>query len=184
MKEVIFISIILANLLLGCRNISSEYRKANSAENELINCTDMDAVSSVLIQKIKGMIAYNDSIDKVSSIKADVFIVFFSQENAGCYVTIFQSLNYYKSFYPSTLSSPSIDLEGYILLKDKMVAFYNLGSECNTGLVDCTKLEKDNPDVFPDENSDIVIHTTYDPRGKRFRIHSKDSLELVFSGYL
>lgn len=182
MKKVIFLSFILVCLFLGCNNTSSDNKKANSKENKMSKAAKKDAVCSVLTRELESLIANNDSIDKGSAISGNVYIVFFFSKETDCYVTIYQSLCYYQSFYPKTLSSPSYDMEGFILLKNKMVAFYNLASGCNKGLVDITKLEKGSPKDFPDESSDLAIHTTYDPWGKKYKIHSRDSLELVYSG--
>ena len=184
MKKVIFLSFIMVSLFIGCNNTSSDNKKANSKENEMTKANKTDAVCPVLLKELESLIAYNDSVDKGSTISGDVYIVYFSRKETDCYVTIYQSLCYYQSFYPQTLSSPRYNIGGFILLKNKMVAFYNLTSECNKGLVDINKLEKGKPKGFPDENSDVAIHTTYDPWGKKYKIHSKDSLELVFSGYL
>jgi hypothetical protein len=157
MKKVIFISFILSCFFLNCKDPSDN--KNTDKENEMIKATKTDAVCPVLIRELESLIAYNDSIDKGSTISGHVYIVFFSSKKTDCYVTIYQSLCYYQSFYPKTLSSPNYEMEGFILLKNKMVAFYNLESECNKDIVNVAKLEKGDPKGFPDENSDIARNT-------------------------
>lgn len=52
-------------------------------------------------------------------------------------------------------------------------------SECNIGLVDTTLLIKSIPIDYPNYQQ---VCTTYDGIGRKYRIYSPDSLELVFEG--
>ena len=183
MKKVVLLLFIFFGVFIACNSTSSDNKKVNNKE-EMIRANKAEAVCPVLLKELENIIAYKDSIDKGSTITGNVYLVYFSQDETDCYVTIYQSLCYYQSFYPQTLSSPSHSIEGYILLKNKMVAFYNLKSKCNNRLVDITKIEKGNPKDFPDEKSDVAIHASYDPWGKKYKIHSKENLELVYSGFL
>ena len=185
MNKLIFILISFASVLVSCKNNSVKEKEVkNKKTKEMISEDKMTVIYPTLLEELEDVITYRDSIDMGSSIIGNVYIVFFSESKGDCYVTIFQSLCYYQSFYPQTLSHPSYNLEGYTLLNGKMIAFYNPESNCNKGLVDITKLKKGKPKDFPGENSDIAVHTNYDPWGKKYKIHSKDSLELVYSGYL
>lgn len=185
MKKAIYISFVFICLFISCNNKTSDKEKKdnNKKQKEMIKKNKTDALSPCLLKELESLIAYNDSVDKGSAISGDVYIVYFSKKQADCYVTIYQSLCYYQSFYPQSLSSPSYNIEGFVTLNNKMIAFYNLGSECNHGLIDITKLGKGKPKNFSDENSDLAIHTTYELSGNKYKIRSKDSLELVYSGY-
>lgn len=62
-------------------------------------------------------------------------------------------------------------------------------SKCAELLIDKSKLITDlpksyyeDPNGFADENSEFADYF-YEPAGKRFKIHSADSLEVVFDGY-
>ena len=72
-------------------------------------------------------------------------------------------------------------------MKNKMLAFYGLKTQCKKndcykGLVDTTKLQNEYPNKFP-EFSDIP-ESEFEPIGKVFKIHSRDSLKLVYFGAL
>ena len=54
---------------------------------------------------------------------------------------------------------------------------------CLDAMIDKSKLRIDRPKDFLDENSEFSINTYYEPIGRRYIIHSPDSLELVFEGY-
>ncbi len=122
----------------------------------------------VLQKKFKSL----HSVDKEDEYNINIYIVFFSEKVDGCYITM-STAHFYDSHH----------LVGYIIINDKMIAFYKPESECNKGLVDITKLKKGKPDGFIDENSEWA-NDIYEPNGRKYKVHSKDSLELVYSGYL
>lgn len=185
MRKLIFISTTFAFFLVSCNNTSIKEKVVNNDEEqkEIMKQPIMNGIHSSLFKELERIIAYyRDSPVQESPFKHDIFIVYFSHSGIDCYVTIFQSPWYYQKFYTKTLSSYNLD--GFSFLNGNMVAFYNIQDKCNKDLVDITKLKKEKPDGFPDENSDIAIHTIYESWGKKYKIHSNDSLELVYSGII
>jgi hypothetical protein len=185
MKKIIYISFFLISFFASCVNETINKGKTdnNTKQKEILKNDKTDAMCPTLLKEIENFITYNDSVDRGGSISEDVYIVYLYRKKTVCYVTILQSLCYYQSLYPQSISGSSCNIDGFVLLNNKMIAFYNLKNDCNKGLVDITKLKKGKPKDFPDENSDIARYTTYDPIGKKYKIHSKDSLELVYFGY-
>lgn len=101
-------------------------------------------------------------------------------------------------------------LIGYQVIEEKMIAYYydyldentkyqdyytryfdsdsikqlvNYENNCSNGLINISKLEKTTPNGFLNENSYDVMNNYYEPIGRHYIIHSRDSLELVFEGY-
>lgn len=98
-----------------------------------------------------------------------IALVFYKKKNE-CYVMITTT-----HFYDSE------QLIGAIQLKDKMVAFYESDSTCFHDLIVPNAFKKEGWSEFPDEHSD-QIHVDFEPWGKFFKIHNRDSLELTYSG--
>ena len=76
---------------------------------------------------------------------------------------------------------------GYSLYREKLVGFY-ITSAGDWGLIDTTLLTKGAakgyPDKFPENDPAFdSLEYKYDYRMRKYRIHSKDSLELLFWGY-
>lgn len=155
-------------------NSSSQQQKddlsSKKHESEL-TMTELEGLSPTLLDELNKFIAKQDTLKNENHFDAKIIVVHFSKKDNDCYVSIGTS-----HFYNSQ------NLEGFLIIGDKMIAFYNPQSECNKGLVNVSKLKAGMPNDFPDENSDIAIHTTYDPWGKKYKIHSQDSLELLYSG--
>ncbi len=172
MKNEIYLLCFLC-LLISCNNKPSKKNENHYKIKQVhMENNETNAISPVLLNELTQFIIYKDSITKNSLIKTDIYVIHFEKMEDGCFVLIGPTIYYHNK-----------KLKGYIIHKDKMIVFYNPKSECNCGLVDITKLEKGKPKNFPDENSDIAIHTTYEPSGNKYKIHSEDSLELVYSGY-
>jgi hypothetical protein len=125
-----------------------------------------------LTKKIESMIADHDSLIRTGRLDTRIFNVFFDKEKDACYVTVVTS-----HFYDSQM------LIGFTFLNGYMIAFYNTGNGCSQELVDLSRLETDAVKGYPDESSDTTIHTTYEPWGRKYKIHSTDSLELIKCGY-
>ena len=199
MKNSITISLAtLLVLLMCCQSNNKENTYDMTKDNHGLDSTsitlpkkDTSAFCPILLNAIKSFIHdYTDDLDYVVSIEID-------NDGSNCYV--FLSTN---MFYLSPL------LNGYQVVEDKMVAyyfnifndtisFYELLSQQNTkdfnnllyesdysdGLIDKNKLKTDHPKSFPDENSDFATGWNYEPRGRKYKVLSSDSLELVFEGF-
>lgn len=197
MKNSIIIS--LATLLLMCCQSNNKGNIYDSTKDNLSRDStlttlpqkDTSAFCPILLNAIKSFIHdYTDDLDYVVSIEID-------NDGSNCYV--FMSTN---MFYLSSL------LIGYQIVDNKMIAYYfNISndtvsfyellsqqntkdfnnllyeSDCFDGLIDKNKLNTNFPKSFPDENSDFATGWNYDPVGRKYIIHSPDSLELVFEGY-
>ena len=199
MRNSIIISLATLLVLLMCcqsNNKGNTYditKDNHSLDSTLITLPkkDTSAFCPILLNAIKTFIHdYTDDLDYVVSIEID-------NDGSNCYV--FLSTN---MFYISPL------LNGYQVVDNKMVAYYfnifndtisfyellsqqdtkdfnNLlyESDCSNGLIDKNKLKTDYPMSFPDEHSDFATGWNYEPRGKKYKVLSSDSLELVFEGY-
>ena len=174
MKKVIYMSFIFSFLLISCNSKTSNEKKtdSNKKQKEMIKENKTGAICPVLYKELESLIAYNDSASKKDKFSINIYIVFFSKKADGCYITI-STTHFYDSHY----------LIGYIMINNKMISFYNPENECNNGLIDVVKLEKEKPEGFIDENSEQA-NDIYEPNGRKYKIHSKDSLELVYSGFL
>lgn len=101
-------------------------------------------------------------------------------------------------------------LIGYQLIEGKMIAYYYdyfdehtkqqdyftryfdsdsvkqlviFENNCSNELINVSKLERTIPNGFLNENSNDVMNNYYEPIGRHYIIHNRDSLELVFEGY-
>ena len=196
-NRIIISSALLLLLLMCCQSNNKENTLGITKDNQGLDSTltassekDTSAFCPILLNAIKSFIHdYSDDLDCVVSIEID-------NDGSNCYV--FMSTNMY---YFSHL------LNGYQIVDDKMIAYYlNISndtisyfelssqqntedisnllyeSDCSEGLIDKNKLNTDFPKSFPDENSDFATGWFYEPRGRKYIIHSPDSLELVFEG--
>lgn len=199
MKNNIIISLAtLLVFLTCCQSNTMENTCEMTKDNRGLDSTvtsfpqkDTSAFCPILLNAIKSFIHdYTDDLDYVISIKID-------DDESNCYV--FMSTN---MFYISPL------LNGYQVIDDKMVSYYfNISndtisfyqllsiqnakdfnnllyeSDCSDILIDKNKLKTDYPKFFPNENSDFATGWEYEPKGRKYKVHGLDSLELVFEGY-
>lgn len=200
MKKKIFNCISAFLLIFACCNTNSN-KTLHGLYNNEIDCKDSLANSSysedalafcpVLLEAIRSFIKdYSDEYDSVISVEI-------KNHGRDCFVIISTNMFYYTHL-----------LCGYQIIDDKMIAYnYNFindsisyyhlvsqlnteekkeflfESECSKNLIDNTKLKTDFPTSFPNEHSDLATGWNYEPRCRQYRIHSPDSLELVFEGY-
>ncbi len=198
-KSIIIISLAtLLVLLMCCQSNNNENTYGMTKDNHSLDSTlttlpqkDTSAFCPILLNAIKSFIHdYTDELDCVVSVEID-------NDGNNCYV--FMSTN---MFYISTL------FNGYQIVDDKMVVYYfNISndtisfyellsqqntkdynnllyeSDCSDDLIDKSKLNIDFPKSFPDEDSDFATGWYYEPRGRKYKVLSSDSLELVFEGY-
>lgn len=160
--------------IVGCNTSSSRSTYLSNESIEDKNEIELSTiVSPSLLCELKRITENPDTLGQGNKFDFKIVLVYFSETNNDCFVSVITS-----HFYDSE------QLKGSIVLNGKMIAFYNPESSCNNNLVFSNKLNKEVRGNFPDEHSDIASNTSYDPHGKVFRIHNKDSLELVYSGFL
>ena len=181
LKFFIYTFCVITTMLTSCNS-----NKSKPSDTTVITSEISDKESDEQKNKMKLLAiihpALFDELDKFTlnldvhsenaGFNINIIYVFFGQKKEGC--CAFISTNH---FYDSK------NISGYIILNEKMVAFYNLEDECNYNLVNATKLITDKTDKYPDENSRPKIN--YDPVGKIFKINKEGKkLELIYSGNL
>jgi len=152
-----------------------------------------NGLSKIMIEIINEMIAFYDSVDTGWYNILDIYL---SKKKNDCYIAISAGQCY----------DPW--LKYYIIMDDKLIAIYKIADECNYDFFDTTKLNKfygtplelildttmnhsvrikkleeleknmTKIEGFPDEPP----FASYHPIGRQYKIHSKDSLELVYTG--
>jgi hypothetical protein len=132
----------------------------------------MDVLGKELQKELTSFILYEDSLYRKEENYGtwDIYIVNFFTKDDDCFVRFFSSLYYSVK-----------DFSGYVIIENKMVAFYNTEIKCNCGLVNTSLLQHSMTDDYPNDSRGTL--TPFEPKGKTFKIHNKDSLELVYSGY-
>ena len=194
--NVVFFTIMMLGLI-GCNPVHKRQSSVVSNDSTNINMIsietnlkDTTAFRPVLLHEITSF------IDKYKDYGPIIILMAERKQNDCC---IFMSTSY---FYDTRF------IIGYQIIDEKMVAYYynyiqegmsyyefisaldTIGKDellsengCMDALIDKSKLKTDRPQSFLDENSEFAMYTDYDPVGRRYIIHSPDSLELVFEGY-
>lgn len=128
----------------------------------LTSCTSptKNAVREDLMIEIEK---YITAYEKEASLNQNVeehsiYIVNFTNTNDSCFVSIFENLYYVKD-----------GLDGYLKIGDNLVAFYNTDNFCNS-LVDKRLLTQEKLIEYNDEDSEIALEATYDPKISTYKI--------------
>lgn len=192
------LAIVLMLSLCGCHNKTE--KSLTSFNSEILADTIMSASPTVdssafcpsLLKEIKAFIRQNGE---------PVIAMWIEDKGDDSFVFFTTALFYYSRY-----------MHGYQIIDGRMVVYcYNViegiwcdyefvgkyqadsselltESKCAELLIDKSKLITDlpksyyeDPNGFADENSEFADYF-YEPVGRRFRIHSADSLELVFDG--
>ena len=125
---------------------------------------------------------------------AKVIRVWIIDRDGECYVDMLSDICYDKHSLCGYYIIDSIMIAYDYIKRDDNMSFLELyeladsvdrhvlfkESECNNGLIDTTLLIRNAPVDFPNEEQ---ICRTYDGKGRKYKINSPDSLELVFEGY-
>ena len=103
--------------------------------------------------------------------ESNIYIVEFSIEKNNCFLYIFNHYCYVKE-----------NFIGYIIIKNRMIAFYEIGTNCINGLVNKSLLSKDVPKKFPciDELEPFI----YEPKYVKYKVINKNSLKFINYGWL
>lgn len=206
MKTIIQSLILLAAILLmgACQSKSSKSTQLVVKTDSVVVDTPKFDLTSVVVPSLadefvkEANYLASRSVNAVSSMASGddhVFQVCFYQVKDENFVELYYAPWYLekkefplvprrikgKKVYPKYSIYP---LDGYITYKKILFAFYNLSiqGEAST-LVDSTKIKKNKPVGFQ-TLEDAGTDVTYDGWGKIFKIHSKNSLELVFNGMM
>ncbi|MDH6311925.1 hypothetical protein M2137_000684 [Parabacteroides sp. PFB2-10] len=189
-----FIGLALLAVVGSCKKKASDQpNEATEVEDVLLTDEMEDALSPALSSAIKSTICLYDSVYNNNELfsfwkeYANIIKVIFTKKKDDCYVTIIDCL-YYQTYL----------LAGYILYQKYMIVFdeydpiehelyikaSGYDNSCNCNLVDVEKLRHDTPpQEFHNENSEFVNYD-FDGIGRRYKIHNRDSLEIVFEGFI
>lgn len=144
-------------------------------------------ISSALNKEIHKFIEYTsgDKLYIVYDKSTEVIVVKLDRKQGKTYLTLRQS----EWYYDYLTAKPEIKLDGYILRKsgldDRLVAFYNFSTLYNKDLVDTNTLLKSPQTAFLDKESNIAEgFIDYGVIEKRYIVHSKDHLELIYFGVI
>lgn len=172
-----FISILCTVFIFtifGCTNSTQdsveriEEDKTNTipeqqASNNPVNDSFMSALNNFM--------DYNDSLAKNGHFDASIIYVEFYSENDSCKLS-FSTFHFYENE----------KIKKYFSHRDKMVAFLNPADLCNKQIIYFEKLETTPTSDFPDENSDLAIHATYDGHYRVLFISKEGKLTRIKDG--
>ena len=196
MKNYLILILAMFSIFVGCNTSNKQNNYTNLCDSVYVDTTstindniDSCAFCQVLLREIKSFINKNENCVVVS--------LFAEKMENECSIFMSTELWYDTRF-----------IIGYQIIDETMVAYYynyideNMSyydfitaldtkekdellneNGCLDAMIDKSKLRIDRPKDFLDENSEFSINTYYEPIGRRYIIHSPDSLELVFEGY-
>ena len=196
MKNYLILILAMFSIFVGCNAPNKQNNYTNLCDSVYVDTIstindniDSCAFCQVLLREIKSFINKNENCVVVS--------LFAEKMENECSIFMSTELWYDTRF-----------IIGYQIIDETMVAYYynyideNMSyydfitaldtkekdellneNGCLDAMIDKSKLRIDRPKDFLDENSEFAIYTDYEPIGRRYIIHSPDSLELVFEGY-
>ncbi len=155
--------------LLGCSNnkksnISSTVTidSNNAAENDIM------VVSPKINQIIINFI--DKSISKQNC--STPFLCIFEKDSADIFFTLTRS-------FPENYA----EIDGYVEISGMPIGFMYTNLIIDEQIIDIALLKKDSIHRIFAIREDLK-ENYFEPQGDKYKIYSKDSLELVFSGYL
>lgn len=191
--EVLIIAVFI---LVGCNTPNKQDNYASMCDNICVdtiptinNSVDSCAFCQALAREIKSFINKNENCPVVSlcaektekncSLLMSTGLWYDSRFIIGYQIINEKMVAYYYNYIQESMSY--YDFISTLDTKDKDELLNENG--CMDALIDKSKLKTDRPQSFLDENSEFAMYTDYEPIGRRYIIHSADSLELVFEGY-
>ncbi|MDH6311926.1 hypothetical protein M2137_000685 [Parabacteroides sp. PFB2-10] len=153
-------------------------------ENNETEALGNGALSLELLAQIEDLIQLYDDRKSEISTETNMIKMEFRRSNGECFLVLYDMPYYQRK-----------KLKGYEIVNSYMIYYddnedelyvnmYNLDEKCNCDLVDFDKLETEPlADYTEIENSDLR-EGNFDPIGRIYKIHSRDSLELVFEGFI
>lgn len=189
-RELIISELLLIMFLFGCNNNQIEENQTTIYQDNNESITEE---KSPFCQKVIDAIqeCIYDSTERMQSA---IYSIWFAKTDGDCCFAIDKAI-----CYDTKLA------EGFYLIDDKLIVYYGTNVTCGaimegridpfinrenkvkcdiSCLIDTILLLKECPAGFPDENSDEALYTQVDPYGKIFKVHSCDSLELIYYGFL
>ncbi|MCD7899887.1 MAG: hypothetical protein LUH22_08425 [Bacteroides sp.] len=170
MRRIIYFICCLC-LIAGCKNSKqSDSLNENDKKEAKAEINFSTIIHPNLLKEIKE---YTTGINSRRYKDLKVIVIIIGKFNNDYQITIFPNPYYLGG------------LDGYLVIDDKMIAFYYDHEKSVNGWVDTEKLIKTvPPEKYPDDKSDVV-ESGYDPTGKTFKVdNEKMTLELVHSGML
>jgi len=172
MKYSLYHCFFIIIFFVSCRSNQTNEKISQTEKHQQEVKDYQEAVSTSLLEIIKAFIAHNDSSHNIdSNLSHGIYGVSFYKENQSCFFLIGAAL-YYKSN----------EIDGCIYINNDLVVFYNINACAINGLIDQEKLGNNN-DIEGYPNERTYIHSTFEPSGNKYEIHSKDSIKLIYSGY-
>lgn len=168
--------ICMLSIIVGCNKTKDTPIIIEEIE-EIIdeNAEAREIITPYLFEKLeeftKEINIKNEIQSKKNKLESRVVLVFFEQDADECFLYILKS-NIYISRY----------IKGYTILNGLMIEFSSLIEGCNIGFIDESKMRKGLPTDYPDEFSKEANYD-YSHYGKKYKVHSRDSLEVVSTGY-
>ena len=176
-------------LIYGCGTIPTKKETKTYIDNDSVS-QSFDA--SPFCNALQN--ALDDFILKRQDDYARVINIWIAEQDSGCFVNIVYDICYDEYALCGYYIIDSTMIAYNYIKRDDNVSFAELyqlldsvnsrllfkESDCNCGLVDTTLLIRKTPMDYPSYKQ---ICTTYDGSGRMYKIHSPDSLELVFEGY-
>jgi hypothetical protein len=178
-------------MTISCRNKQKTINEKNNVEQE----NSDSIISPTLYRIIEDVNSFHDTTDY--RMDSNILNVSFIKEKEDCFMIIYKDICYHTW------------LKYYTVANNKLIAIYDMDDECACDLIDINKLKKFNGislelilDTIMDISKrkgkieDIKKHIieidgfpnkatqTYDPIVRKYKIHSNDSLELVFTGFI
>lgn len=191
MRNTLSLLIVSVLLLYGCVTKTDKQTSITTNNVDLTNTYQVVEASPfcpALQSELK------DYIQKQHDPFANVIRIWIVERNGNCYLDMASDICYDTRSLCGYYIMDSIMIAYDYIKRDDDMSFLELyelldsvdrhvffkESECNNGIIDTTLLIRNAPVDFPNEEQ---ICGTYDGRGRKYKIHSPDSLELVFEGY-
>ena len=117
------------------------------------------------------IVAFVDTVSKIPRSKElqNIIEVYFYKENKKCYFNL--ATNY---FYKKE------KLDGFLLINDFMVSFYDVNNPCNDKIVEKKNLNHITP-VNKYLNNHTALHGPFEPFIRKYEILKPDSFKLISS---
>jgi hypothetical protein len=165
--NILLVRVFLILIIVSLLSCNSFQKNDNKNQNSILN-ENQKIVNPILLKEIRLFIRHVD-VSESSRKLNNIFIVKFSGDFNDCYISIKNDDSYYiKGF------------DGYILESDYMIAFYYTNNKCNTSFVDTPKLQKNVKNIY--KKAEDLIISNFEPEFKAYKVHSKDSIELIYYG--
>ena len=187
-NSIALFCLVFMVLAYGCGSETAKTETKNPIDNDSI-CQSF--YTSPFCSALNSEL--NDFILKRPDNYAKVISIWMEEQDGDCFLNMLYDICYNEYALCGYYIIDSIMVTYNYIKRDNNKSFAELyqlmdsinpnlffkESECNFGLVDTTLLIRSIPIDFPNYHQ---VCTTYDGIGRKYIIHSPDSLELVFEG--